>query len=121
LVPAHLKEASLGLGVPAWRTSLLIVLRTAVPGIATGVVLSVARISGETAPLIFTALGNLHWNWDLLRPMASLPVQIYNCATSPYKDQQALGWTGALVLVSIIFLLNLAARIAAARSLGASR
>lgn len=121
LVPPHLREASLGLGVPAWRTSIFIVLRTAAPGIATGVMLAVARISGETAPLLFTAFNNRYWGFELDRPMASLPVQILTYATSPYKEWQDQAWTGALVLVSIIFVLNLSARIAASRSLGASR
>jgi phosphate transport system permease protein len=121
LIPAHLREASLGLGVPAYRTSLLIVLRTAAPGIATGVMLAVARIAGETAPLLFTAFNNRYWSFELDRPIASLPVQILTYATSPYKDWQDQAWTGALVLVSIIFVLNLAARLAASRSLGASR
>jgi phosphate transport system permease protein len=121
LVPRHLYEASLGLGVPAWRTSIFIVLRTAAPGIATGVMLAVARIAGETAPLLFTAFNNRYWGFELDRPMASLPVQILTYATSPYKDWQEQAWTGALVLVAIIFVLNLTARIAASRSLGASR
>jgi phosphate transport system permease protein len=121
LVPAHLREASLALGVPTWRTSLFIMLRTAAPGIATGVMLAVARIAGETAPLLFTALGNRYWSFEIDRPIASLPVQIFNYASSPYKDWQDQAWTGALVLVSIIFVLNLSARIAASRSLGASR
>jgi len=121
LVPAHLREASLGLGVPAWRTSLFIVLRTAAPGIATGVMLGVARIAGETAPLLFTAFNNRYWNFALDRPMASMPVQIFNYAMSPYKDWQDQAWTAALVLIVIIFLLNLFARLIASRSLGASR
>jgi phosphate transport system permease protein len=121
LVPPHLREAALGLGVPAWRTSLFIVLRTALPGITTGIMLAVARIAGETAPLLFTALGQRYWSADVDRPIASLPVQIFDYAKSPYKDWQDQAWTGALVLVSIIFILNLAARIAASRSLGASR
>lgn len=121
LVPVHLREASLALGVPTWRTSLFIMLRTAAPGIATGVMLAIARISGETAPLLFTALGNRDWSTKLDRPIASLPVQILTYATSPYKEWQDQAWTGALVLISIIFVLNLSARIAASRSLGASR
>jgi phosphate transport system permease protein len=121
LVPPHLREASLGLGIPAWRTSIFIVLRTALPGIATGVMLAVARVSGETAPLLFTAFNNRYWGVELDRPIASLPVQILTYATSPYKEWQDQAWTGALVLVSIIFILNLSARIAASRSLGASR
>ncbi len=115
LVPEHLREAALGLGVPAWRTSLFVVLRTALPGIGTGVMLAVARIGGETAPLLFTAFNNRYTSFDLGRPMASLPVQILTYATSPYKDWQDQAWTGALVLVALVFFLNLASRIAASR------
>ncbi len=115
LVPPQLREASLGLGVPGWRTTLFVVLRTALPGIGTGVMLAIARISGETAPLLFTALNNRYPSVALDRPIASLPVQIYNYATSPYKEWQALAWTGALVLVALVFVLNLVARVAAAR------
>jgi phosphate transport system permease protein len=115
LVPAHLREASLGLGVPGWRTSLFVVLRTALPGIGTGVMLAIARIAGETAPLLFTAFNNRYPSVAIDRPIASLPVQILNYATSPYRDWQAQAWTGALVLVALVFFLNLAARVAAAR------
>jgi len=121
LVPPHLREASLGLGVPAWRTSVFVVLRTAAPGIATGVMLGVARIAGETAPLLFTAFNNRYWSTDLDKPMASLPVQIFNYAMSPYKDWQDQAWTAALVLITLIFVLNLFARLVASRSLKGSR
>jgi phosphate transport system permease protein len=121
LVPPQLREAALGLGVPAWRSSIFIVLRTALPGIATGVMLAVARIAGETAPLIFTAFNNRYWGFAVDRPMASLPVQILTYATSPYKDWQDQAWTGALVLITLVFFLNLTARIAASRGLGGSR
>lgn len=121
LVPAHLREASLALGVPQWRTTLFVVLRTAAPGIATGVMLAVARISGETAPLIFTAFNNRFWSFALDRPMASMPVQILAYATSPYKEWQDQAWTGAMVLVVLILFLNLTARVIAARSMGAAR
>ena len=97
------------------------VLRTAAPGIATGVMLAVARISGETAPLIFTAFNNRFWSFAIDRPMASMPVQILSYATSPYKEWQDQAWTGALVLVVLILVLNLAARVIAARSMGAAR
>jgi phosphate transport system permease protein len=117
LVPPHLREASLGLGVPGWRTTLFVVLRTALPGIGTGVMLAVARIAGETAPLLFTAFNNRYPSAALDRPIASLPVQILTYATSPYKDWQDQAWTGALVLVALVFVLNLTARVAAARSL----
>ncbi len=115
LVPPHLREASLGLGVPGWRTTLFVVLRTALPGIGTGVMLAVARIAGETAPLLFTAFNNRYPSVAVDRPMASLPVQILTYATSPYKDWQDQAWTGALVLVALVFALSLTARIAAAR------
>lgn len=121
LVPSHLREAALGLGVPAWRTTLFVVLRTAAPGIATGVMLAVARVAGETAPLLFTAMSSRYWSIGLDRPIASLPVQILTYATSPYKDWQDQAWTGALVLVTLVLVLNLAARALAARSLGADR
>lgn len=121
LVPPHLREAALGLGVPAWRSSIFIVLRTALPGIATGVMLAIARISGETAPLLFTALNNRYWSGAIDRPIASLPVQIHTYATSPYKDWRDQAWTAALVLITLIFFLNLTARIAASRGLGGSR
>ena len=119
LVPPALREAALGLGVPAWRTTLFIVLRTAAPGIATGVMLAVARVAGETAPLLFTAMSSRYGATGLDRPIASLPVQILTYATSPYADWQAQAWTGALCLVGIVLVLNLAARALAARSLGA--
>jgi phosphate transport system permease protein len=115
MVPGHLREASLALGVPQWRTSLLVVLRTAGPGIATGIMLAVARIAGETAPLLFTAFNNRYWSTDLDKPIASLPVQVLTYATSPYKDWQSQAWTGALVLVAIVFVLNLVARFATSR------
>jgi phosphate transport system permease protein len=121
LVPRHLREASLALGVPAWRTTLFVVLRTAAPGIATGVMLAVARVAGETAPLVFTAMSSRYWGTGIDRPIASLPVQILTYATSPYEDWQRQAWTGALVLVALVLALNLGARVVAARSLGASR
>ena len=121
LVPPHLREAALGLGVPAWRTTLFVVLRTALPGITTGVMLAVARISGETAPLLFTALGSRYYSTDIDKPIASLPVQIFDYAKSPYPDWRGQAWTGALVLVVIIFTFSLTARIVASRSMGASR
>lgn len=115
LVPPHLREASLGLGVSSWRTTLLVVLRTALPSIGTGVMLAVARIAGETAPLLFTAFNNRYPSVAVDRPIASLPVQILTYATSPYQDWQDQAWTGALVLVILVFLLSIAARTATAR------
>lgn len=116
MVPAHLREASLGLGVPQWRTTLRVALRTALPGILTGGMLAVARVSGETAPLLFTSFNNRLWSADLDRPVATLPVQILTYATSPYEEWQNQAWTGALVLVSMVLVLNITARLVAARS-----
>ncbi len=118
MVPSHLREASLALGVPEWRTTLLVTLRTAAPGIGTGVMLAVARIAGETAPLLFTAFNNRYWSAALDRPIASLPVQVLTYATSPYKDWQSQAWTGALVLVMLVLVLNLIARAATSRGAG---
>lgn len=110
LVPDALREAALALGVPKWRAILRVVLRTAAPGIATGVVLAVARVTGETAPLLFTALNNNGWAGGLDQPTASLTIQIYQYAGSPYEDQQAQAWAAALVLVTIVLVLNVSAR-----------
>lgn len=121
MVPDPLREAALALGVPRWRTSIFVVLRTAAPGIATGVMLAIARIAGETAPLIFTAFNNRFMSTHLAHPIASLPVQILTYATSPYEDWQQKAWTGALVLVAMILVLNLLARLGMRRQKGASR
>lgn len=110
LVPNSLREASLALGVPRWKTILFVILPTARAGIMTGVVLSLARAGGETAPLLLTALGNQFFNLNLLEPMATLPVQIYNYALSPYDDWHAKAWGGSLVLIALIGLLSLLAR-----------
>jgi phosphate transport system permease protein len=111
LVPGSLREAALALGVSRWRTTLKVVLRTAAPGIATGLMLAVARIAGETAPLIFTALGSRFLSTDLGKPMASLPVQLYTYAISPYDDWRRQAWAAALVLIAIVLILNVAARL----------
>ena len=110
LVPDALREAALGLGVSRWRATLRVVLRTAAPGIATGVMLAVARVAGETAPLLFTAFGNRFWAGSINQPTASLPVQIYTYAVSPYDDWHRQAWTAALVLVVLVLLLNVSAR-----------
>lgn len=115
LVPEALREASLGLGVCRYRTVLLIVLRTALPGIATGMMLSVARVAGETAPLLFTAFGNRFWAASPNQPTASLPAQIYAYAASPYEEWHRQAWAGALVLVTIVLFLNGTARFLLAR------
>ncbi len=110
LVPGTLREASLALGVPLWRTTLKVTLRSALTGVMTGVLLAIARIAGETAPLLFTALGNQFWSKSLTEPIAAMPLQIFNFAISPYDDWHRLAWAGALVLVTIMFGLSLAAR-----------
>lgn len=110
LVPATLREASLALGVPEWRTSLRVVLRTALGGIVTAVLLAVARAAGETAPLLFTALNNQYWSFKADQPMSTLTVQIFNYAISPYEDWHQKAWTAALVLLLLVGGLNLAAR-----------
>jgi len=110
LVPGSLREAALALGVPRWRTTLRVVVRTAAPGIATGLMLAVARAAGETAPLLFTAFGNRFWADGVDQPTASLPVQIFTYAVSPYEDWQRQAWAAALVLVVMILLLNIGAR-----------
>jgi phosphate transport system permease protein len=112
LVPDHLREASLALGVPRWLTILRVVLPTAKAGVITGVMLSLARAGGETAPLLLTALGNQFLSFDVMSPMASLPVQIYNYAVSPYDDWHTKAWGSALVLVGVIGVLSLTTRIA---------
>jgi phosphate transport system permease protein len=111
LVPEALREAALGLGVPKWRATLRVMLRTAAPGIATGVMLAVARVMGESAPLLFTAFNNRGWARSPLEPTASLPVNIYTYATSPYADWHRQAWAAALVLVTLVFCLSVAARL----------
>lgn len=102
LVPQALREAAYGLGVPRWRTTLSIVLRTATSGVITGIMLAFARIAGETAPLLFTALGNQYWNLQPNQPTAALPMQIYVYANSPYDDWHRQAWAGSLVLIILI-------------------
>lgn len=104
MVPNSVREAALGLGVPAWRSVLSITLKTASPGVITGCMLAFARVAGETAPLLFTALGNQFSSVDLNREIAALPLQIYIFAISPYDDQHRLAWAGALVLIALIVL-----------------
>jgi phosphate transport system permease protein len=104
MVPNAIREAALGLGVPNWRAVLSITVRTASPGIITGCMLAFARVAGETAPLIFTALGNSFWSTSLNRPIAALPLQIYVYALSPYDDWHRLAWAGALVLIALIVI-----------------
>lgn len=110
LVPMSLRESSLSLGVTRFRTTMSVVLVAARGGVITGVLLAVARVAGETAPLLFTAFGNRYWSAGLNEPIASLPVQIYTYAIAPYEDWHAQAWAGALVLVLLILVLSVAAR-----------
>lgn len=111
LVPHTLREASLDLGISRWKTTLKITLRTATSGIITGILLAIARPAGETAPLLFTSFGNSFWSTSLDQPMASIPVQIFNYAISPYDEWHRKAWAGAFVLISIVFLVNLIVRL----------
>ncbi|NOZ59695.1 MAG: phosphate ABC transporter permease PstA [Euryarchaeota archaeon] len=115
LVPRELREASLALGAPRWRTTLEVVLSTARFGIITGVLLTIARIAGETAPLLFTAFSNRFWFDGVMQPVATLPVMIYTYAISPFEDWHAQAWGGALVLVAMILALNIGVKLAAGR------
>jgi phosphate transport system permease protein len=110
LVPASLSEAAMALGFSRWRTSVTVVLRTAMPGIVTAALVAVARAAGETAPLLFTAFGNAYWSLDPFRPIAALPLQIFAYAQSPYDDWRAQAWAGALVLLVLITAMSLLAR-----------
>lgn len=111
-VPNTLREAALALGYQRWRTSIGVVLRTAMPGIVTGALVAVARVAGETAPLLFTAFGNSFWSTSLDKPIAALPLQIFTYAISPYDEWHSLAWAGALVLIGIVLIISLAARYA---------
>jgi phosphate transport system permease protein len=111
LVPNGYREASLALGIARWKTIVHVVMKTASKGIITGILLALARIGGETAPLLFTAFGNRFWNHDLTQPIAALPLQIFTYAISPYDDWHRQAWAGALVLVIGIFCVNVLVRI----------
>jgi phosphate transport system permease protein len=109
-VPNALREAALALGYARWRTSLTIVLRTASAGIVTGALVALARVAGETAPLLFSAFGNQFWSLSLRQPISALPLQIFNYAISPYDEQHALAWAGSLVLIGLVLGISLVAR-----------
>jgi phosphate transport system permease protein len=121
LVPASLREAGLALGIAEWKVMLRIVLTTASAGITTGVMVAVARIAGETAPLLFTAFGNRFWHHGLDQPIAALPLQIFAYAIAPYDDWHRQAWAGALVLISIVLVVSVLARLATARLAGFRR
>jgi len=112
LVPASMREAALALGIPEWKVILRIVLPTARAGIVTGAMVAVARVAGETAPLLFTAFGNRFWHQGVDQPIAALPLQIFAYAISPYDDWHRQAWAGALVLIGIVFTVSLVARLA---------
>jgi phosphate transport system permease protein len=115
LVPASLREAGLALGIPQWKVLLRVVVPTARAGIVTGVMVAVARIAGETAPLLFTAFGNRFWHQGLDQPIAALPLQIFAYAIAPYEDWHRQAWAGALILIVMVFLVSLLARVATRR------
>jgi phosphate transport system permease protein len=110
LVPNSIREAALGLGIPQWRTTISISLRTAMSGVVTGIMLSFARVSGETAPLLFTAFGNQFWSAKLDQPIAALPLQIFIYAISPFDEWHRLAWGGALVLIVLIVITSASVR-----------
>ncbi len=115
MVPQSVREAALGLGIPHWRTTISVVIRTAMSGIVTGIMLAFARIAGETAPLMFTAFGNDFWNMSLNQPIAAVPLKIYQYAISPYDDWHRMAWTGAFVLITLIAAAMILFRIATSR------
>jgi phosphate transport system permease protein len=115
LVPHSLREAALALGYARWRTSLSIILRTALPGIVTGSLLSVARVAGETAPLLLTALGSQYFSLKINQPMSALPLIVFQYATGPYQEWHRFAWAAALVLILVVLVLSVAARLATRR------
>jgi phosphate transport system permease protein len=115
LVPISIREAALALGIPQWRTTLSVSLRTAMSGVVTGIMLSFARVSGETAPLLFTAFGNQFWSAKLDQPIAALPLQIFIYAISPFDEWHRLAWGGALVLIVLIVITSASVRWATSR------
>ncbi len=121
LVPASLREAGLALGVPEWKVVLRVVLPTARAGIVTGAMVAVARVAGETAPLLFTAFGNRFWHQGLDQPIAALPLQIFAYAIAPYDDWHRQAWAGALVLIVLVLVVSLMARLATRGRVGAVR
>lgn len=106
LIPVTIREASLALGITRWKTTIFIVLKAALPGIINGILLAIARIAGETAPLLFTSFGNNFWSTKLDEPISSIAVQIFNYAISPYEDWHRKAWTGALILIMLVFIIS---------------
>ncbi|HTA17429.1 MAG TPA: phosphate ABC transporter permease PstA [bacterium] len=120
LVPVSLREAALALGIPKWKSILHVVLRTAMSGVATGLFLGATRVASETAPLLFTSFNNQYWNASLGQPTASMTVQIFTYAISPYEEWRDMAWTGALVLLIIVLLASLASRLTLSKNRGAN-
>ena len=116
LVPGQMREAALSLGVPQWKVIVQVLYRSALPGIVTGILLALARISGETAPLLFTALNNQYWTTDIMAPMANVPVVIFQYAMSPYENWHTLAWAGAFILTLFVLAVSLVARAIVARN-----
>ena len=116
LVPSQMREAALSLGVPQWKVTMQVLYRSALPGIVTGILLALARISGETAPLLFSALNNQYWTTDVLLPMANVPVVIFQYAMSPFENWHSLAWAGAFVLTLFVLLTSLVARAIVSRN-----
>jgi len=116
LVPSQMREAALSLGVPQWKVIVQVLYRASLPGIVTGILLALARISGETAPLLFTALNNQYWTTDILAPMANVPVVIFQYAMSPYDSWHTLAWAGAFILTLFVLVVSLAARAIVSRN-----
>jgi len=116
LVPSQMREAALSLGVPQWKVIVQVLYRASLPGIVTGILLALARISGETAPLLFTALNNQYWTTDILAPMANVPVVIFQYAMSPYDSWHTLAWAGAFILTLFVLVVSLAARALVSRN-----
>ena len=119
-VPTALSEAALALGYARWRTALRIVLPTALGGVLTGILIAVARVAGETAPLLFTSFGNQFWSISLSQPIAAIPLQVFNYAISPYDEWHVQAWAGALVLIVLVFAISLLARLATRRAFAGS-
>ena len=117
MVPDTIREAALALGIPQWRTTLWVTLRTATSGVITGIMLAFARVAGETAPLLFTAFGNQYWNLRLGEPTAALPLQVYAYAISPYAEWHRQAWAGALVMIAIIIGTVAVVRVATRRGM----
>ncbi len=116
LVPSQMREAALSLGVPQWKVIMQVLYRASLPGIVTGILLALARISGETAPLLFTALNNQYWSTNVNAPMANVPVVIFQYAMSPYDNWHTLAWAGAFVLTLFVLMVSLVARLIVSRN-----